>query len=267
MKLPWLDVPAIEKIEVAAFLDLFGAAPREFADQADLAYASIGEGCAVSLPFAPAVGLNRVLGVRCVQDLDRALNWMQRRRGNRFLQLAEGHAKVDVLEWIAKAKLTRQENSWVKLSRKAPDATLTWDGRIDIREATLADAPQFAKLMCSGFGFPEALWPMWAGVVERGGWRSLIAYVGDSPAGTAMMFSAGSYAWLGGGTTLHSFRNQGVQTALIRARLNLGVRDGVSTFAVETAEPQPDAARTSFDNLIREGFMHMYTRRNYRLAD
>jgi hypothetical protein len=43
--------------------------------------------CAISLPSAPAIGLNRILGFTGREDLDEAFSWMKGRAGNRFLQV------------------------------------------------------------------------------------------------------------------------------------------------------------------------------------
>ena len=79
------------------------------------------------------------------------------------------------------------------------------------------------------------------------------------------MFASGSFAWLGGGTTVPSFRNRGAQKALIQARLEEGAARGVSTFVVETEVPSAKKASISNDNLAKMGFVHIYNRRNFIL--
>ncbi len=79
------------------------------------------------------------------------------------------------------------------------------------------------------------------------------------------MFVSGSFAWLGGGTTVPSFRNRGAQKALIHARLQEGTVRGVSTFVVETEVPSPEKANISNANLAKMGFVHLYNRSNFIL--
>ena len=79
------------------------------------------------------------------------------------------------------------------------------------------------------------------------------------------MFASGSFAWLGGGTTVPSFRNRGAQKALIHARLQEGAVQGVSNIVVETEAPSPEKVNISNANLAKMGFVHCYNRSNFIL--
>ena len=76
-----------DAIEAKAFVDLHRVSPEHLRVEEQFECVSINGGCAISLPSAPAIGLNRVLGLGSVADLDKAHNWMGRKAGNRFLQL------------------------------------------------------------------------------------------------------------------------------------------------------------------------------------
>ncbi len=261
--MPHLTIPREEAIEVRAFLDLFKSAPRTMVDHEQLAFSSIGDGCVVSLPFAPAIGLNRVLGVTDVDDLERAWKWFADRGGARHVQINLSRAKAEVLQWIAERELRQIDGSWTKLSRRAPASRMPWNSPVQIRKAGMRQAQLFGELMCLGFGFPQKLAPFWSSLVGRQGWSCHLAYWDDIPVGTATMYVAGGYAWLGGGTTPADYRGRGIQGALICDRLNVGSELGVDVFAVETAEPTSGRNRTSYDNLLRAGFEPLYTRENF----
>ncbi len=77
------------------------------------------------------------------------------------------------------------------------------------------------------------------------------------------MFASGSFAWLGGGTTVPGFRNRGAQKTLIQARLEDGPNRGVSTFVVETEVPSAEKANISNANLAKLGFVPVYNRSNF----
>jgi len=257
------NVPLEERVEIKAFLDLFRSAPRSLITDAALAYLSIEDGCAVSLPFAPPIGLNRILGLRDVASLERAVRWFDGRGGAPRLQIDDNTASADVLRWIADRGMTRSGPSWVKLTCPALASPMPWNDAIEVRAAEAGEASLFAELMCDGFGFPRSLAPFWAGIVCKPDWTCLIAYLDNLPAGTGIMYAADGYAWFGGGTTIPTFRNRGVQTALIRARMNLGTKQGVKVFAVETAEPEPGKYSVSFENVVKAGFRQVYVRHNY----
>ncbi len=261
--MPYQTIPREEAIEVQAFLNLFHVAPRAMVDQDQLAFASIGDGCMVSLPFAPAIGLNRVLGLTDVQDLDRALTWFAGRGGARHVQINRSHANRDVLQWISDRQLRRLDVSWTKLSRQAGAGPMQWTSPVEVRLAGKEETRVFGELMCLGFGFSQKLAPLWSSLVGKRGWSCHLAYWNNTPVGTATMYVADGYAWLGGGTTLPEYRGRGVQGALIGDRLNVGVELGVDVFAVETAEPATGRNRTSYDNLLRSGFQPLYTRENF----
>ncbi|TCR98708.1 hypothetical protein EV281_10898 [Rhizobium sp. BK418] len=120
-------------------------------------------------------------------------------------------------------------------------------------------------MMCAGFGFPQSLTDLWAAIVGRHRWSCFYALDGETPVGTGAMFASGSIAWLGGGTTVPSFRNRGAQKALIQARVQEGADHGVSTFVVETEVPSADKPNISNANLAKMGFVHTYNRSNFLL--
>lgn len=83
--------------------------------------------------------------------------------------------------------------------------------------------------------------------------------------GTGIIYAYGTYTWLSGGTTLPECRNSGLQKALIKARTDHGLAQGVSTFVVETEVPSLGRPNISYENLRKMGFRHAYVRRNFRL--
>ncbi|UJW77164.1 GNAT family N-acetyltransferase [Rhizobium sp. SL42] len=236
-------------------------------EEDELAYASIAEGCAVSLPFAPAIGLNRVLGLTDTESLEAALGWFAGRGGTRHVQIDASSASASVLQWISDRGLKRNGASWVKLACPAPVSPGYRNGAIEVRLASEAEAELFGALMCRGFGFPPRLAPLWSGIVGKPSWSCHLAYLDETPVGSAIMYTAGGYAWLGGGTTLPEYRNRGVQTALIHDRMSIGAALGVTVFASETAEPESGKSRVSYDNLVKLGFEPVYTRQNYLIED
>lgn len=120
-------------------------------------------------------------------------------------------------------------------------------------------------MMCNGFNFPPSLSTLWSAIVAKDGWSCFFAMDGEAPIGTGAIYMSGSYAWLGGGTTVPEFRNRGVQKALIEARIDEGVANGVSTFVVETEAPMTGKPNVSYENLRKIGFQHAYDRKNFKL--
>ncbi|MBY5666300.1 GNAT family N-acetyltransferase [Rhizobium leguminosarum] len=250
-------------IEAKAFIDLHNAAHSRLADEERFECVSINGGCAISLPSAPAIGLNRILGLTKNEDLDEAYDWMSQRAGKRFLQVNTDAASDEVKHWITSKGLTTYGPGWAKLRRTADAVSLPSPGTVKTRKVRHDEAEVFGAMMCAGFGFPENLTALWAAIVGRDGWSCFYALDGDVPVGTGTMFASGSFAWLGGGTTVPGFRNRGVQKALIQARLEEGADRGVSTFVVETEVPSAEKANISNANLAKLGFVPVYNRSNF----
>ncbi|ARM91074.1 N-acetyltransferase family protein (plasmid) [Rhizobium sp. CIAT894] len=255
-----------DAIEAKAFIDLYQAARGQLPDEERFDCVSLQGGCVISLPRAPATGLNRILGLGKTEDLDEAYNWMEGRRGNRFLQLNIDAASDAVKHWVQSKGLIPHGPGWAKLARNADAVADLAPGAVKTRQVLPEEARLFGAMMCAGFGFPEDLAALWSSIVGRDGWSCHYALDGDTPVGTGAMFTSGSFAWLGGGTTVPSFRNCGAQKALIYARLQEGLARGVSTFVVETEALSPEKANISNANLTKMGFVHRYNRANFLLG-
>jgi len=260
-------VPEEELIEVKAFIDLFMIAPQTFVDQAEFRCMPLAGGCAISLPSAPAIGLNRVLGIVAPEDLDMACEWMSKRAGRRYLQMNAATAPQRTHDWIRKRGLVAQGHGWAKLRRTAPSTPLIHSGEVATRQVNVTEAEIFGSMMCAGFHFPANLTPLWSAIVGKDGWSCFFAELDGRPIATGAMYAADGCAWLGGGSTVPEFCNRGAQRALIAARLNQGASQGVQTFVVETAQPSADEPNISHANLIVAGFEQIYTRMNYRFPD
>jgi hypothetical protein len=254
-----------DAIEAKAFVDLHRLSPEHLRDEEQFECLPINGGCAVSLPNAPAIGLNRVLGLGSVEDLDKAYNWMRRKAGNRFLQLNVDAASDEVRNWIQTKDLHEHGPGWAKLTRSAPFSRLELPGRVRTRRVKVDEAALFGSMMCKGFSFPLTLASLWSAIVDKEGWSCFFALDGETPIGTGAIYVSGTYAWLGGGTTLPEFRNRGVQKALIQIRTDHGIAQGVSTFVVETEVPSLGKPSISYENLRKMGFRHAYNRQNFKL--
>ncbi len=254
-----------DAIEAKAFVDLHRLSPQLLRDREKFDCLAIDEGCAISLPQAPAIGLNRILGLGSVGQLDQAFEWMRRKAGNRFLQVNMDTAPDDVKNWIQTRKLQEHGPGWAKLGCGAPLQRVSAAARVHTRKVAVDEATLFGAMMCEGFGFPSSLIALWSSIVGKQGWSCLFALDADTPIGTGAMFVSGEHAWLGGGTTHPQFRNLGVQKALIQARVECGTEQGVLRFVVETEVPSIGKPNISYENLRKMGFKHLYDRRNFRV--
>ncbi|WP_426239274.1 GNAT family N-acetyltransferase [Pararhizobium sp. DWP1-1-3] len=254
-----------EAVEVKAFVDLYNASPATLKAEEHFGCLPINRGCAISLPSAPAIGLNRVLGLNSVEELEEAYRWMKRKTGHRFLQVNTDKVSAETKDWILAKGLLEDGVGWAKLVYDRSSVNLSEPNSFRTRLVHVEEASLFGSMVCKGFNFPSTLTRLWSAIVGKVGWSCFFALDGDYPVGTAAMYQSGTYAWLGGGTTLPESRNRGVQKALIKSRIEHGLGNGVSTFAVETLAPVVGEGNISFDNLRKVGFRQAFHRKNFKL--
>jgi GNAT superfamily N-acetyltransferase len=129
------------------------------------------------------------------------------------------------------------------------------------------DVVRWSETILDGFGF--------AGQDDRarvGWWNRMLAGLphatlvlalrGGRPVGAAILLVHGGTASLGGTATRVDHRRQGVQAALLAARLRMARAAGCS-LAVVTADPGGTSAR----NCERAGFQLAYTNVRFRAAN
>lgn len=101
------------------------------------------------------------------------------------------------------------------------------------------------------------------------GWRHYVASIDGRDVGAGALFvgDAGDtrVGHLVDGVTLPDARRVGVQTAIIRRRVQDGRRAGCSLFCSETAPPLPRMPLVSYRNLRRQGFELAYLRDSWNL--
>jgi hypothetical protein len=126
----------------------------------------------------------------------------------------------------------------------------------------------FGKVVQAGFSAPPpfAFWA--AALVGRPGWRSYVAYDGDTPVGAGGLYSNHGLGWLGLGSTVPSHRGRGAQNALLARRIADAIEAGARGLVTETGQPRSgeEAAHPSYRNILRAGFKVAYLRLNYRPA-
>ncbi len=136
-------------------------------------------------------------------------------------------------------------------------------GPIEVRDSPFAELETWLDLVVTGFASPdtrgvashesfprEALERTMRDMASAGGFRRTIAWRdGVALGGGALRLSCGGVAQLCGAATLPEHRRQGVQAALLAARLADAAAAG-STLAVVTTQP----GSTSQQNVERHGF-------------
>src|SRR5262245_1509566 len=136
--------------------------------------------------------------------------------------------------------------------------------RGDVVVERAEDPQQFAEVLLRGHGVPEGARARDRDSVgrwrDRPGWRLYLARVGGEAAGAAVLVLHDDLAYLANASTLPQFRNRGVQTALIAARVADARSAGCDTVCSGTA-----FGSQSQRNLERAGLQVAYTKAVWRL--
>jgi GNAT superfamily N-acetyltransferase len=157
-------------------------------------------------------------------------------------------------------QLIRFRNIYVQ--RLSPHSTTGMEAHtrsplIEVHQVDASTASAWSQTLQDGFEYTTTadrkridIWNQM--LLSLPGLTPLIAVLAGKPVGSASVLVVGSTAMLGGAATLPVFRRQGVQRALIEARLAVATQAGCE-LAVVTADPGSSSGR----NAERTGFQLM----------
>ncbi|MGL4962929.1 MAG: hypothetical protein ACRC67_16980 [Inquilinus sp.] len=269
-----IAAPEIEGIECHAWLDLFAAAPPDYAAAAGVTYKRMAGAGALANQAVPITEFNRVLapGIRSpwsAREFEDALDWLQRYAANGWaFQISPAAQPSEINEWATVRNLEPTGNGWAKWYRPASMAMPRPSGSdLEVCAVSHDHGAEFGRVVQQGFGLPESTIPWFAALPGRLGWRTYLAFDGQRPVAAGAMFINGQWAWLGVDATLTEARRRGAQSGIIARRLADGVAAGVLGFTAETANPPAgeEASYSSFRNYGKAGFSLAYVRPNYKL--
>ena len=245
--------------ELAAFRDLFAAAPPELGAHArDLD----GALCVRLESLAGAVEFNRVLGLGLAEPareelLDELESFFA---GQPPCVALAPEARPDELpSWLEQRGLGAGY-AWTKFARStsSPPRPAT-----ALRVERVAEGQAFAAAAVGGYGLPAALVPWLAALAGRDGWHCFVAFDGLTPAGAGALYVAGEVGWLGIGATVPELRGRGAQSAILAARIDAAAAAGCTVVVTETGSPVDGKPGPSYRNIVRAGFEPAYERANY----
>ncbi len=267
-----VDIGWIETVEREAWLDMFAAAPREYADAADLRYQRSGASVVLADRSVPIVEFNRgmCIGVErpeSEKSVDAMLEWLRNHADPQWaMQVSPASQPAEIHAWIADRGLVKKGNGWAKFYRDSPAPMSPRKSNLSVRSVKPQDAKSFGDVVQRGFGLPSSTSAWFAALVARPRWSTYLAYEGTLPVAAGAVFVDRNWAWLGIDATLPNYRGRGAQTSLIARRIQDGLANGVGGFTAETGQPEAtkESLHTSFSNYLKAGFVRAYVRSNYR---
>ena len=173
------------------------------------------------------------------------------------------YADPTITEIFRKRGYTPVEFSNVLARKLGPqDAQLSGEGAVRVREPEPQEALLWAETVASGFTedgiASDMLVELFTTSLRSAAGRFFLGEVDGEIAGGGVLIIHNGVASLGGASTLSEFRNRGVQTALLRARLALAARNGCD-IAMVTTLPGTVSQR----NAERHDLRVVYTRAKF----
>jgi hypothetical protein len=260
----------VEFGEINAFVDMFNAAPTDFATEHGLHVANFGGATAFTMRGLQAIIFNRIIGLGLEEPVTEPLldavasHFEQSGIHHWAAQLSPVALTPDLPTWLEIRGL-QLTNRWAQLYRdNAVPAQVNTDLRVKRVEAD--EAETFATTWAAAYESSPLLAPWLVALVSRPGWHHYLAYDNDTPIATGSLYVKDDVGWLGLAGTLPAYRKRGGQSALIAARLRDGLASGCRWFVVETGDHSANKPNPSYLNLERMGFRLAYMRPNYEIG-
>lgn len=220
--------------------------------------------CGAESPLTQAIGIG-MEGPVSEDEIDR-LEDFYRSRGAAVRLILSPMADPSLLELTGRRgyRLAEFENVLINPLDEIEPASPLSD--LEILRVGLTDADLWVNTVARGFSegqeIPPVLMQCMPILFHIDGAECYLARVNGEPAGGAGMAIYGGVAAIFGAATLIEFRNRGIQTALLRRRLEAAKAAGCD-FAVVCTKPGSVSQR----NVQRQGFRVAYTKAAMVLAE
>ncbi len=220
--------------------------------------------CGVNSPITQAVGIG--LGGAVSEEEIELLEQFYFSRGDSVRVELCPLAHPSVLELFGKRGYRATEFSNVMVRRiESGDRWQKTSDSITVERIRPEEAELWTRTVAQGFAEEFPVTPELLEVLEvfahARGAECYLARVNGEVAGGASLALRNGIAGLFGASTLPPFRNCGIQTALLHARLNRATTEGYE-IAASIAQP----GSVSHRNIERQGFRVLYTRTKFEKA-
>lgn len=255
-----------EAVEVAAWADMYAAAPQAFCEAVGLSCRRFDSALAVSAAKIPDTQFSRAFGFgvdtpATERELDDVIAHMHATGAQKWW-LQPSPDQADLIAGIEARGFAATPRPWAKLVRML-DTPAQAHSALVIEAIGAKHGDAFGAIVCEAFGAPPPLSVWLKALVGRANWRCYVAFDNGSPISAATMWSDGDLAWYGIAGTSAAGRGRGGQTAVLARLINDAREAGARMLVAETGVRQTGAVSTSYDNMIRQGFTLAYARANY----
>ncbi|CAM2157212.1 putative N-acetyltransferase domain-containing protein [Pararobbsia alpina] len=258
-----------EQVEMEAWLDLFAAAPEEFATRAGLKFDFSGEYALFAVRSSPYTLFNRALGMGVSStvnesSVDHAIAWLDQFGGSVWsVPVPRGMSEHDLNRWLPAKGLAKSEASIARFHFESAQPDVL-ECPYEVRVVGADKRADFGETLRNAFGMDEGFDTWFGSLPGRPRWTTYVAYDGEAPAATGALFVRGDLAWMGCGATLPEYRGKGAQSALLARRVADAMNLGATRITIETGFDAKQSPNQSHRNVLRAGFDLSYIRHEYQ---
>ncbi|WP_238192066.1 GNAT family N-acetyltransferase [Paenibacillus sp. L3-i20] len=201
---------------------------------------------------------NNVKGWLEAKYVDDIITFYEERKRSFEFQITPFYTKPDVMSKLARSGY-HQSGFHSTMYTEAVETTEALESDLHIRELREDEFMDYAAIHCIGNGLSQDSITYVAAnnqiMFNRPGWKYFIAFIGDQPAATAVMYVKDRIASFTFAATLPQFRNLGLHSGLLRRRIHAAYMEGCQLVVAQCAYRS-----ISQSNMERAGMRIGYTR-------
>ncbi|THE10742.1 N-acetyltransferase [Bacillus timonensis] len=179
-------------------------------------------------------------------------------------ELTPGHVSSELLTYLSNKGLYHHDFHTTLYSDLYPIPESENSSKITITELGKDEFDLFAEIYTKGFGMPSFLKDGVAQnnqiLYDQENWTFYLASIENKPAGIGVLFTKNGIGTLASATTLPEYRNSGIQTALIKRRMQNAMEQDCSLLV-----GQARFGSVSQNNMERVGMRIGYTKAIWKL--
>ena len=259
---------SIAMCEINAWQDMYSAAGNDISEKFGIKVFSIGSACISLAKNIDILAYNRVIGLGLLQTaaepmIDTIISKYKDANVKRFfIQIHPEASPPQLKDWFEKRNISHY-NNWVKHYRGIENPPEI-ETELEIREVqNKKEAEKFGEIITQSFEWPDEMKYWFANLYGRKFWKTYLAFDGDNPVATALLYVKDDCGWLSFASTLPDYRGKGAQSALIAKRIQDAAELGCKILTVETAEDNEQKRSQSLLNIQKMGFETAFIRPNF----
>lgn len=262
----------IELAEADAWIDMYAAAPADYAQAYKLKVKRLGHLVLLMSGVIPFPHFNCVMGLGLVEPatedlVDEILNTFRLEQINSIYVHLIPHSRPDQLSQWLQARNLRVKSGWDRICRDDSHFLRVGPQIIEgysVERITQPTAEEWAEFIISVYGVPVKPWLM--ALVERRGWHHYVLRRGTKIlAARSMHLNHDGTAWLGidapvPGVMVPSYD---LDFQICKAIVQDGLKLGATQFIADIEAPSIDLDSPAYENFGALGFSKLYLRSNY----